>query len=91
MNYWDVHGLLFLLFLIVFPRLTMLFTGVCCSFSGVLFWVGWLFKPRLTIAILATIVYWNTNPTLVILAWVVALCKKRTVDYRSSREVKYKR
>jgi hypothetical protein len=40
----------------------------------ILFWLGWLFTPRLVIAILATSFYWQTNPILCILAWVYCFC-----------------
>lgn len=72
-NFWDVHGIFFIIFLCFFPRLTMLFTGICSTFSGVLFWVGWVFAPRLTVAILATMVYWTHNPVLCVWTWIWAL------------------
>jgi len=70
-NFWDVHTIFFLFFITFFPRLTMLF-AVHMSF-GLLAWVGWLFAPHLTVAILATQYYWQTNPILCIIAWFVAL------------------
>lgn len=74
MDYWDVHGIFFLIFLAFFPRLTMFLTGVCFMdfVHPILFWVGWFLAPRLTIAILATTFYWNTNPVLCVLAWMIA-------------------
>jgi len=71
MDYWQVHGILFLIFITFFPRLTMLF-AVTIPF-GWLAWLGWLFAPHLTVAILATQFYWQTNPILCIIAWFVAL------------------
>ena len=73
MSFWAVHGIFFIFFLFFFPRLTMLFTGIAFAWSGFLFWLGWVFAPRLTVAILATNVYWHTNPVLCILAWLWAL------------------
>jgi hypothetical protein len=70
MNFWDVHGIFFLFFITFFPRLTMLL-AVTIPF-GPLAWLGWLFAPHLTVAILATQYYWNTNPILCIIAWFVA-------------------
>lgn len=70
MNFWDVHGWLFLIAMAWFPRLTMLF-AVTAPF-GILAWLGWAFVPYLTAAILATTYYWNTNPILCIIAWVFA-------------------
>jgi hypothetical protein len=73
MSFWHVHGIFFLIFIFFFPRLTMLLTGICFAWSGVLFWLGWVFAPRLTVAILTTTVYWHTNPILCVLAWFWAL------------------
>ena len=72
-DFWDAHGLFFVFFLCFFPRLTMLFTGICFVWGGFLFWLGWLFVPRFTIAILATTVYWSTNPVLCCITWLLAL------------------
>ena len=71
MNFWHVHGIFFLFFIAVFPRLTMLF-AVAGPF-GWLTWLGWLFLPHVTVAILATVAYWHTNPVLCVIAWLFAL------------------
>jgi hypothetical protein len=71
MDFWQVHGILFLIGITFFPRLTMLF-AVSVPF-GLLGWLGWLFAPHLLVAILATTFYWHTNPILCIIAWFVAL------------------
>ncbi len=70
-DYWKNHGVFFLIFLTLFPRLTLLFSSVVSG--GVLWWVAWLFAPRFLVAFLATIGYWQTNPILVMFAWFVAL------------------
>lgn len=71
MDYWDAHGYLFLIFITLFPRITML-VATSVSF-GLYLWIGWLFAPHLTVAILATTYYWDTNPILCTIAWFVAL------------------
>ncbi|MBC7659951.1 MAG: hypothetical protein H7249_09610 [Chitinophagaceae bacterium] len=70
-NFWDVHGLLFIASMCFFPRLTLLFSSVATG--GLVWWLGFIFAPRLLVAILATTVYWQTNTILVVLAWVWAL------------------
>jgi hypothetical protein len=70
-DFWDVHGVGFLLAATFFPRLTMLF-AVSVPF-GPLAWAGWLLVPHLTVAILATRYYWDPNPVLCVIAWLVAL------------------
>ncbi|MCC6404840.1 MAG: hypothetical protein IT405_00415 [Candidatus Yanofskybacteria bacterium] len=72
MDFWQVHGLIFLICIALFPRITMLVAGTVGSF-GLLGWLGWIFAPHLTVAILATTYYWNTNPVLCVIAWFVAL------------------
>jgi len=70
-NFWDVHGLWFILFLMFFPRLTLLFSSVLSG--GFFWWLGWIFAPRLLVAILATNSYWHSNTFLVVLTWFWAL------------------
>lgn len=70
-NYWDHHGVLFLLGLAAFPRITLFLSTVASG--GILWWLAWLFAPRILVAILATLAYWYVNPILVLVAWLVAL------------------
>lgn len=70
-NFWDVHGIWFIFFMFFFPRLTLIFSSVVTG--GFFWWLGWLFTPRLLVAILATKAYANTNIILVVLAWIWAL------------------
>ena len=71
MDFWDVHGVWFIIFMFFFPRLTLLFSSV--AFGGLFWWLGFIFTPRLLVASLATTAYWETNPVLVVLSWVWAL------------------
>lgn len=87
-DFWVVHGWGFIFCMFFFPRLTMwLGTAVTGSF-GVLGWLGWIFMPRLTVAIIATGLYWHTNTVLVVFTWLWALggesTEKRTVVRRST-------
>ena len=68
---WDVHGFWFIFFMFFFPRLTLLFSSVATG--GILWWLGWIFAPRLLVAILATQSYWEANTFLVVLTWLWAL------------------
>ncbi len=70
-NFWDKHGLFFLICIGIFPRLTLLFSSV--AFGGVLWWLGFFFCPRILVASLATVAYFHTNPVLVTLSWLIAL------------------
>lgn len=78
-DYWDDHGIFFLIFLTAFPRLTLLFTGPWTG--GLLWWASWVFAPRILVAVLATLAYWNQNPILVICAWLVALGGESSEKY----------
>lgn len=70
-NFWDYHGWLFILAMLFFPRLTMLFATTVGG--GFLYWLGWLLAPRLTVAILATILFHEHNTVLLIVTWIWAL------------------
>jgi len=87
MDFWDNHGIFFIIFLFFFPRLTMFFAAV---WGGFLWWIGWIFAPRLLVAILATNSYWNTNKIIVVLTWIWALggesCEKGGIKILGSRK-----
>jgi len=78
-NYWDVHGAFFLIFIALFPRLTLLFSSI--PFGGFFWWLGLIFTPRLLVAVLATISYWNSNWILVIISWVLVLGGESSEKY----------
>ncbi|HXH31000.1 MAG TPA: hypothetical protein VNJ01_09330 [Bacteriovoracaceae bacterium] len=70
-DFFQQHGLLFLIFISFFPRLTLLFSSVASG--GLFWWLGLVFCPRVLVASLATVKYFDTNPVLVAIAWVVAV------------------
>lgn len=70
-DFWDHRGVFFLFFVTLFPRLTLLFSSVV--FGGLLWWLGFIFAPRVLVATLATISYWESNPILVAIAWIIAI------------------
>ncbi|QDT04396.1 hypothetical protein K227x_27870 [Rubripirellula lacrimiformis] len=88
MDFWDNHSIWFVLFMFMFPRLTMLFATTFGG--GVLYWIGWLFAPRFTVAVIATMLYGDTNIVMVVLAWLWALggetTEKTVVSRRASRQ-----
>ena len=69
-SFWQDHGLFFLLFITLFPRLTLLLSNVISG--GFIWWIAWIFAPRILVATLATISYWQTNPILVVISWLIA-------------------
>ena len=89
-NFWSNHTYIFLLGLSLFPRFTLLFSNISGS---LLFWIGWLFLPRVMIAILATLFYSTTNPILVILSWISAFSgesAEKKFSYKYSKKMKNK-
>ena len=73
-DFWQYHSILFIIAMCLFPRITMLLSGICfMPFAGVLFWLGWVFLPRLSVAIIATFLYFPTNPILCVFTWIWAL------------------
>jgi hypothetical protein len=71
MNYWDTHGIFFLIGLLLFPRITVIF--ISSVTGGFFFWAVFLLFPRIVIAILAASTYWHTNPVLVLIAFLLCL------------------
>lgn len=69
MNIWEIHSVWFLLGCTAFPRIALLFFAF--TPFGWLAWIGWLFTPHLLVAFLS-LSFWNENPVLVILAWILA-------------------
>jgi hypothetical protein len=75
-DFFSKHGWIFLCFVAIFPRLTLLVSGLLFNsieFGGLVWWLSFFFAPRILVATLATISYWHTNQVLVILAWLIAL------------------
>lgn len=79
MNFFNNHGVLCLICLAIFPRITLLVASFATG--GVLWWLGWLFAPHLLVAILA-LHYFNSNPFLVIIAWIIAF-SGTSAEYKS--------
>lgn len=91
-NYWESRGVFFLFFITLFPRLTLLFSSVASG--GFLWWLAWLFSPRLLVAVLATITYWQSNPILVVISWLVALggeTSEKTIVFNKRTPFRFKK
>jgi hypothetical protein len=69
-DYWDKRGVFFLIFMGLFPRLTLL---ISTAWGGFLWWLGLIIAPRVLVALMATIAFWNQNPILVTIAWLMAI------------------
>ncbi len=69
-DFFAHHSWIVLICLALFPRLTLLLASFATG--GVLWWLGWIFAPHLLVAILS-LPYWEQNPVLVIIAWIMAL------------------
>ena len=96
-DYFTKHGWFFLFFLALFPRFTLLFSGLLLQsieFGGLLWWISFFIAPRILVAFLATIHYWNTNQILVIFSWLIALggesSEKVFISHRMRPQNKYK-
>lgn len=75
-DFFNKHGWFFLISIAIFPRLTLLFSGLIANsveFGGLLWWLGFFIAPRILVAVLATFAYWNQNQILVIISWLIAL------------------
>ena len=70
MDFFATHSWIFLIGITFFPRITLLFSSVVSG--GFMWWLGWFFTPHILVAILA-MPYWDTNPFMVAIAWVIAM------------------
>jgi hypothetical protein len=84
-NFWDHRGIFFLIFITLFPRLTLLFSSVISG--GFFWWLSFLFYPRLLVATLATISYFKSNPFLVVMAWLIAISGEIVEKWGMRRKV----
>ena len=82
-DYWLIHGVLYAIALVFFPRITVWFFS--CVSGGIIFWIFFLLFPRFFIPIIAAAAYWDTNPILVILSfgvfWPTEVTEKKIVNY----------
>jgi hypothetical protein len=76
MSFYDAHPHWFILILglMFLPRVTLVWMLLFTNFvsGGWLWWLGFIFCPRLLIAFLS-LPYWGTNAVLVFGAWLCAL------------------
>ncbi len=86
-KFWNNHGVFFLIFITLFPRLTLLFSSI--PFGGFFWWLGFIFAPRFLVSILATITYWNENPILVLISWLVAIGGESGEKYYVTKRTTY--
>ena len=86
-NFWENHGIFLLIFITLFPRLTLLFSSI--PFGGLFWWLGFIIAPRFLVSILATISYWNENPILVLISWLVAIGGESGEKYYVSKRTTY--
>ena len=93
-EFFAAHGQLGWLMLVglaLFPRITLLVVG---GPFGILGWIGWAICPHLVVAVVATSLYWDTNPVLCVVAWFFAFAgtggegrfAHRRIRRRSRRE-----
>ena len=90
-NYFTKHGWFFLFSIALFPRLTLLVSGLITEsvvFGGLLWWLGFFFAPRILVATLATIAYWNSNKVLVVFSWLIALGGESSEKFMITRRMR---
>jgi len=85
-NFWSVHGYVFIFLMLCFPRLTLFFGTLA---GGVWWWLGLIFIPRITVAILATLAFANTNPALVAFTWLWAFVFEIAEIFKTEVVVRY--
>ena len=87
-SFFENHGIFYLLGWAFFPRI--MFWFVSAITGGFWFWIGVLLFPRIMVAYWATYYYFDTNPILCIIAWVIALfgeSKEKQVLHSSRKKL----
>lgn len=90
-DFFSKHGWIFLISISLFPRLTLLVSSLLVGSvetGGLIWWLGFFFAPRILVATLATIAYWQTNPILVVLAWLIAFGGESSEKFVITRKMK---
>ena len=84
-NYFENHGWAWLQLVLwfLFPRLSFIFLSAMTG--GFFFWLGVLIFPRIMVAYWATFYYWDTNPILCLIAWLLALGIEPFEKYKTSK------
>lgn len=72
MDFWNQHDIWFVIGLILWPRVLLIYFGLIppMSIPPIL---GMTLIPRLSLAGIMTSTYWETNPTLVVICWIMAI------------------
>ena len=72
MDFWNQHTVLFVIGLILWPRILLLYFGFIppMHIPPIL---GMLFVPRIFLTGILTATYWNTNPILIVICWILAI------------------
>lgn len=72
MDFWDAHGIFFIIGIIFWPRMLMLYFGMIAPMQIDAI-VGWALVPRIYSMSLISHVYYDKNPTLITICWVLAI------------------
>jgi len=72
MGFWDDHTVMWIVGLVFTPRLMLLYFGIIKPglIPPIL---GFFFVPRMFLASVLTAVYGETNPILIVIAWILAI------------------
>jgi hypothetical protein len=72
MEFWSQHGLVFLIGMLLWPRMMMIYYGSIPpqSISSIL---EFALIPRIFLASILTPIYYDTNPTMISIYWILAV------------------
>ena len=72
MDFWNDHTILFVIGLIICPRILLLYFGHIPPFSlSHIF--GFIVIPRILLTGIITPIYWDANSILIIICWILAI------------------
>ena len=72
MDFWIQHSIWFILGLLLWPRMLLIYFGLIPTMSVPPI-LGMLMVPRMFLAGILTPMYWETNPILISICWILAV------------------
>jgi len=71
-DFWAQHSILFVIGLILWPRILLIYFGFIAPMSIPPI-LGMVFVPRMFLTGILTPMYWEVNPILIVICWILSV------------------
>jgi hypothetical protein len=72
MNFWNEHSVMFIVAMVVMPRMMLIYYGMITPLQVPPI-LGLIFCPRIFMMGILTTAYNGQNPTLIVILWILAV------------------